>query len=51
MGLTILAEGVEKECQLEYLQKHQCHKVQGYYFSKPLPRHEAAYTAEASYGL
>lgn len=42
MGLTILAEGVEKECQLEYLQKHQCHKVQGYYFSKPLPRHEAA---------
>lgn len=41
MGLTILAEGVEKKCQLEYLKKHQCHKVQGYYFSKPLPQHEA----------
>lgn len=41
MGLSILAEGVEKECQLEYLLKHQCNKVQGYYFSKPLPRHEA----------
>lgn len=41
VGLSILAEGVEKECQLEYLLKHQCNKVQGYYFSKPLPRHEA----------
>lgn len=41
MGLTIVAEGVEEKCQLEYLMKHQCHKVQGYYFSKPLPCYEA----------
>ncbi|RJR06280.1 EAL domain-containing protein [Candidatus Parcubacteria bacterium] len=37
LGLSVVAEGVETEEQLEYLKKHKCHKVQGYYFSKPLP--------------
>ncbi len=41
MGLTILAEGVETEEQLNYLKKHQCHKVQGYYYSRPLPYQDA----------
>lgn len=37
MGLTLVAEGVEKQSQLAYLQ--QCHYefAQGYLFSKPLP--------------
>lgn len=36
LGLSIVAEGVETEKQLQYLKEHNCHKIQGYYFSKPL---------------
>jgi len=37
LGLTVVAEGVETEQQLQYLKMHQCDLIQGYYFSKPLP--------------
>ncbi|MFT4104357.1 MAG: EAL domain-containing protein [Lacrimispora sp.] len=40
LGLSIVAEGVETENQLMYLKKHNCHMIQGYYFSKPLPMEE-----------
>ena len=40
LGLSIIAEGVETERQLEYLKKYDCNKIQGYYFSKPLPQEE-----------
>ena len=40
MGLTVLAEGVEQKGQYEYLKRYKCHKIQGYYFSKPLPKEE-----------
>jgi diguanylate cyclase (GGDEF)-like protein len=36
-GLKVVAEGVETEDQLEFLQAHSCDCYQGYYFSKPLP--------------
>ena len=36
MGLEIVAEGVEKIEQIDYLQKHHSDQVQGYYYSKPL---------------
>ncbi|KAF5056709.1 putative signaling protein [anaerobic digester metagenome] len=36
LGIEVLAEGVETEEQLEFLSKHGCDKVQGYYFSMPL---------------
>jgi EAL domain-containing protein (putative c-di-GMP-specific phosphodiesterase class I) len=36
MGLTVLAEGVEKEEQVKYLLKNHSDQVQGFYFSKPL---------------
>lgn len=41
MGLVVLAEGVERKEQMDYLVKHKCHKAQGYYFSKPLPEDQA----------
>lgn len=41
LGLTILAEGVEEEKQMNYLRRHECQKVQGYLISKPLPHAEA----------
>ena len=37
MGMDVVAEGVEMQCQLDYLQQHDCDKIQGYLFSKPQP--------------
>lgn len=39
--LNVIAEGVELEEQKEYLVKHHCDILQGYYISKPLPEEEA----------
>lgn len=36
LGMTVLAEGVETNEQFEFLKKHGCDQIQGYYFSKPL---------------
>ena len=36
-GLAITAEGVEREDQLEFLQREHCDEIQGYYFAKPMP--------------
>jgi EAL domain-containing protein (putative c-di-GMP-specific phosphodiesterase class I)/GGDEF domain-containing protein len=37
LGKRVVAEGVEDEDCLEILQELQCEKIQGYYFSRPLP--------------
>ncbi len=37
-NLCVVAEGVEKKEQYEYLAKHKCDMIQGYYFSKPIPQ-------------
>jgi PAS domain S-box-containing protein len=36
LGHCIVAEGVETETQLQYLMKHNCDRVQGFFISKPL---------------
>ena len=36
LNLRVVAEGVEKREQLEFLREHDCREVQGYYFSYPL---------------
>lgn len=40
LRLGIIAEGVEEEWQKEFLLKHNCYHMQGYLFSKPLPKEE-----------
>ncbi len=37
LNLSIIAEGVETEGQRAFLQKEQCHEMQGFLFSEPLP--------------
>ena len=39
--MTVVAEGIETEEQLEYLRDLDCDIAQGYLFSKPLPEQDA----------
>jgi diguanylate cyclase (GGDEF)-like protein len=36
LNLKVVAEGVETEAELAFLQGHQCDQIQGYWFSPPL---------------
>ncbi|WP_269581465.1 bifunctional diguanylate cyclase/phosphodiesterase [Roseibium sp. Sym1] len=42
LGMTIVAEGIETIEQIRFLQAHDCHRMQGYFISRPL--NEAALT-------
>ncbi len=37
LGMDVVAEGVETASELSILKKHHCDKMQGYYFSRPIP--------------
>ena len=36
LGYLVLAEGVENQAQLDFLQANGCQLIQGYYFAKPM---------------
>ena len=36
LSLTVVAEGVETEEQMNFLKEHSCDEMQGFYFSKPI---------------
>ena len=40
MNMTVIAEGVENESELAFLCAHECDEIQGYFFSRALPRAE-----------
>lgn len=40
LNLSVIAEGVENEEQLAFLRTHDCDKMQGYFFSRPIPPDE-----------
>ncbi len=40
LGVDTLAEGVETDSQLAFLQRHGCQGAQGFYFSTPVPAEE-----------
>lgn len=40
LGMSVTAEGVEDEDQYRFLKVHNCHDIQGYYFSRPIPANE-----------
>jgi EAL domain-containing protein (putative c-di-GMP-specific phosphodiesterase class I) len=37
LGLKVIAEGVETDCQFDFLKNRVCDEVQGYYFYRPMP--------------
>jgi diguanylate cyclase (GGDEF)-like protein/PAS domain S-box-containing protein len=49
LGIHTIAEGVETADQLAFLRLQGCNEVQGYYFSKPLPKEQfEAYVRRSS---
>ncbi|WOV86272.1 EAL domain-containing protein [Sporosarcina oncorhynchi] len=40
LGMEVIAEGVEKDLQAEILKAADCHKAQGFLFSRPVPANE-----------
>jgi EAL domain-containing protein (putative c-di-GMP-specific phosphodiesterase class I) len=36
LNLRVVAEGVETQAELAFLQEHQCEEAQGFYFSRPV---------------
>jgi EAL domain-containing protein (putative c-di-GMP-specific phosphodiesterase class I) len=42
LDLTVVAEGVETQEQLDFLRAHGCDEFQGYYAHKPMPADEFA---------
>jgi EAL domain-containing protein (putative c-di-GMP-specific phosphodiesterase class I) len=42
LNMRVVAEGVETQPELAFLQAHQCDEAQGYYFSPPVPAQQFA---------
>ena len=40
LGLRVVAEGVETEMQCEFMRRHVCDEIQGYFFARPMPAAE-----------
>jgi diguanylate cyclase (GGDEF)-like protein/PAS domain S-box-containing protein len=47
LSLRVVAEGVETEEELKFLQAQRCDEAQGYYFSRPVPPRQFAMLLES----
>ncbi|WP_051279378.1 putative bifunctional diguanylate cyclase/phosphodiesterase [Chitinilyticum aquatile] len=48
LGLSLIAEGVEKQDEAHFLASMDCHLLQGFYLAKPLPADDFASLLQAS---
>ncbi|EIJ43581.1 PAS domain S-box/diguanylate cyclase (GGDEF) domain-containing protein [Beggiatoa alba B18LD] len=51
LNLSVIAEGIENQAQLAFLQQHDCDEGQGYLFSKAVPADEFVQLLQDSYLL
>ncbi|WP_148861450.1 bifunctional diguanylate cyclase/phosphodiesterase [Marinobacter fonticola] len=51
LQMSVVAEGVETEGQLDFLRQHHCDEVQGYYYAKPMPWNDLLKFLEARNSL
>lgn len=49
LKMDVVVEGVETKEQLEVIQKLGCHKIQGYYFGKPMPKDDFMRTLDEQF--
>ena len=40
LNMKVLAEGIENEVQLEFMRRHDCDEIQGFFFSRPIKSEE-----------
>ncbi|MFP3569841.1 EAL domain-containing protein [Paraburkholderia sp. SIMBA_030] len=45
LGITVVAEGVEQESQMQFLREIGCDRAQGYLLARPAPAHQMQRTA------
>lgn len=50
LNLTITAEGIETEAQLQFLQRRQCDEGQGFYFERPVAAERISELVQQDYG-
>ncbi len=51
LKMNVVAEGVETEAQLNFLRKHACDEMQGYYFARPMPAAECTRALQEGWRL
>ncbi len=51
LNMKVVAEGVETLEITDFLKNLQCQYMQGYYFSRPLPAHEATILLQKNFSL
>lgn len=49
LQVSIVAEGVENESQVQFLQEVDCHYAQGYFYARPMPRDEFELLLKANF--
>ncbi|MBA1261435.1 EAL domain-containing protein [Pseudomonas stutzeri] len=50
LNLSVIAEGVETQAQMDFLRKHGCDEMQGFFLGRPMPAEELVLTCMGGRG-